>query len=263
MVTKPLPIQKEEQTKRGKITTHKAPFRVVILNPVFKTLNPKQQQKYTIHNNNNNNLIAAEGKKKLLLDIFSFFCFGKKVFLYQEAGAMYEGIEKEEEATTTTTTMRKSVHRPSNALDMTQPLLYHRLRESGVDATKVFFPDTVDFGVDSTDNETECYSYGSSSPIMGPAPTIDNTTLVYIPVRLPCGIQVQCAPEVLSGCPMVLRSLQTDLTQIFQVLPWSVHNLVKRTTIWVNASYCYGSRDDPRVLRHSTAHHEEGWLIHW
>ena len=91
---------------------------------------------------------------------------------------------------------------------------------------------------------------------------INNTTLVYIPIRLPCGVQAFCAPEVFSKCPMILRSVQTDLVQIFKILPWSVHSLVKRTKIWINASYAYGSRDDPRVLRHSTAHHQEGWLIH-
>jgi hypothetical protein len=92
---------------------------------------------------------------------------------------------------------------------------------------------------------------------------IDNTSLIYIPVHLPCGILVYCSPEVLSRCPMVLRSLQTDLIQCLRILPWSVHAFVRRTVIWVNFSYSYGSCDDPRVLRHSTAHHEDGWLVHW
>ena len=96
-----------------------------------------------------------------------------------------------------------------------------------------------------------------------PPERIDNTTLVYIPVNLPCGVKVCCSPQVLSQCPMVLRSLQADLIQCLKVLPWSTHAFVKRTTIWVNASYSYGSRDNPRVLRHSTAHHQEQWLIHW
>jgi hypothetical protein len=134
--------------------------------------------------------------------------------------------------------------KPSNALDVVRPPIH---REDSAE-TKVF-DDTVDFGT----------KLAFSNRI----PTIDNTTLVYIPIRLPCGVQILCAPEVLSGCPMVLRSLQTDLVQILKVLPWSVHSLVKRTKIWVNASYAYGSRDDPHVLRHSTAHHQEGWLIHW
>jgi hypothetical protein len=135
--------------------------------------------------------------------------------------------------------------KPSNALDVVQ---HHIHREDSAE-TKVF-DDMVDFGTKLSD---------SSNSI----PTIDNTTLVYIPIRLPCGVDILCSPEVLSRCPMVLRSLQTDLVQILKVLPWSVHSLVQRTKIWVNASYAYGSRDDPRVLRHSTAHHQEGWLIHW
>ena len=133
----------------------------------------------------------------------------------------------------------------SNALDIiTRPPLHSEDR-----AESQVFEDTVDFG-------------SNSAVDVGSLP-IDNTTLVYIPVRLPCGVETCCAPEVLSHCPMVLRSLQTDLVQILRILPWSVHSLVKRTKIWVNANYAYGLRDNPRVLRHSTAHHHEGWLIHW
>lgn len=91
---------------------------------------------------------------------------------------------------------------------------------------------------------------------------IDNTSLDYLEIMLPCGVRIMCSPEVLSSCPLILRSLQTDCRQLFRILPSSVHDLVRRTKIWVNASYSYGSRDDPRVLRHSTAHHCEGWLIH-
>jgi hypothetical protein len=133
-----------------------------------------------------------------------------------------------------------SGYKPSNAVDVMQSLLH--------DENEKLFDDTVDFGTTTK---------------MDVVPTIDNTMLVYHSIRLPCGIQVMCAPNVLSGCPMILRSLQTDLVQIFRLLPWSVHSLIRRTNIWVNASYAYGSRDDPRVLRHSTAHHQEGWLIHW
>lgn len=32
---------------------------------------------------------------------------------------------------------------------------------------------------------------------------IDNTNLLYIPVRLPCGVEVKARPGVLSNCPMV------------------------------------------------------------
>ncbi|KAG7362875.1 hypothetical protein IV203_026235 [Nitzschia inconspicua] len=90
---------------------------------------------------------------------------------------------------------------------------------------------------------------------------IDNRQLLYIPVRLQCGVRVYCSPEVLSMCPMVLQSLQADVTRALRVLPPSVHNLVRRTNLWVNASYSYGLVSDPQVLRHLTTHHEQGWLV--
>lgn len=90
---------------------------------------------------------------------------------------------------------------------------------------------------------------------------IDNRQLSYIPIRLQCGTCVFCAPEVLSTCPMVLQSLQADVTRALKVLPASVHALVRRTKIWVNASYSYGYASDPQVLRHLTTHHEAGWLV--
>jgi hypothetical protein len=134
------------------------------------------------------------------------------------------------------------VHAPSNALEHTQQLL------STDDPECSNFPNTVSFMLPDENYKKD---------------TIDNTTLTYVPVALPCGVSVLCAPEVLSGCPMVLRTLQTDLVQCLQLLPWSLHALIKRTNIWVNASYSYGQKNDPRILRHSTAHHQEGWLIHW
>lgn len=91
---------------------------------------------------------------------------------------------------------------------------------------------------------------------------INNRQLVYVPIRLACGIRVYCSPEVLSTDPGVLRSLQADLTRIFRVLPRSVHCLIRRTNIWLNKSYMYGERADPQIMRHLTTHHEEGWLIH-
>lgn len=132
------------------------------------------------------------------------------------------------------------VNAPSNALEHTQPLL------STDDPECSYFPETVSFMPDDDRKQT-----------------IDNTTLTYVPICLPCGVRVLCAPAVLSGCPMVLRTLQTDLVQCLKLLPWPLHALIKRTSIWVNASYSYGPKDDPRILRHSTAHHQEGWLIHW
>ncbi len=59
----------------------------------------------------------------------------------------------------------------------------------------------------------------------------------------------------------VLDALQKDVDQCFKVLPTSVHNLLRRTQIWVNYSYCYGPRHDPKRVTHTTAHHGEGWLI--
>jgi hypothetical protein len=134
-------------------------------------------------------------------------------------------------------------------------------------------PDTVDFGTtsnpharhyDHTDahnmhrivpNETR--KSGSSVTTM----MIDNRKLTYIPIRLACGVCINCRPEVLSSCPMILQSLQADITKALRVLPASVHNLVKRTNLWVNAFYSYGSQSDPQVLRHLTTHHEHGWLV--
>jgi hypothetical protein len=91
---------------------------------------------------------------------------------------------------------------------------------------------------------------------------IDNTQLVYMPIRLNCGITVYCSPQVLSTCPMILQSLQADVTRALNVLPPSVHSLLlKDVHIWVNASYSYGSTSDPCVLRHLTTHHHSGWLV--
>ena len=92
---------------------------------------------------------------------------------------------------------------------------------------------------------------------------IDNAQLTYSSIRLPCDVEVMVAPDVLSQHPMVLRTLQVDLTQCLKVLPYSVHPLIKRTKIWVNLSYVYGTRGRQKCLKHSTFHHEEGWLVQW
>lgn len=161
--------------------------------------------------------------------------------------------------------------RPSNAVDVLQPLLDHQSSETEElllpppPKEPIIYDDTVDFGTETTSvssavspsSRLSVNSFANQLPVQ----YIDNTQLVYIPITLACGTQVHCAPDVLSACPMVLRSIQTDVTQILKILPWSVHALVKRTPIWINRSYSYGTRDDPRVLRHSTAHHEEGWLV--
>lgn len=90
---------------------------------------------------------------------------------------------------------------------------------------------------------------------------IDNSVLVYIPMKLKCGVTVQCRPDVLARCPSVLRDLNRDVEGCLQVLPPSVHPLVRRTQIWLNTTYYYGSRENPRNVNHSTAHHHEGWLF--
>lgn len=157
--------------------------------------------------------------------------------------------------------------RPSYAVDMFQPLLKHHQRQHS-DQKELFNPNSecrVDGGssIASTNspNSVSCTSLQSHFSTSPPVVLIDNTTLVYIPIRLASGNQVYCAPDVLSNCPMILRSVQADLLHILRILPWSVHALVKRTNIWINASYSYGSRDDPKVLRHSAAHHQSGWLV--
>jgi hypothetical protein len=157
--------------------------------------------------------------------------------------------------------------RPSKALDnndMIEPLLDRHPERK--EEHKQVFDDTVDFGTEGTSiasplSTSEQDSVSSVTSPYTEIKHIDNTRLTYIPINLECGNQVYCAPDVLSNYPMILRSVQADLAHILKILPWSVHNLVKRTKIWINASYSYGPRDDPRVLRHSTAHHEEGWLV--
>eukprot|EP00566_Odontella_aurita_P009157 CAMPEP_0113582520 /NCGR_PEP_ID=MMETSP0015_2-20120614/31965_1 /TAXON_ID=2838 /ORGANISM="Odontella" /LENGTH=511 /DNA_ID=CAMNT_0000487211 /DNA_START=30 /DNA_END=1562 /DNA_ORIENTATION=- /assembly_acc=CAM_ASM_000160 len=90
---------------------------------------------------------------------------------------------------------------------------------------------------------------------------IDNTALFYVPLRLRCDVVAMCRPEVLARCPQVLHDLNADLFQCLRMLPLSVHALVRRTKIWINASYQYGPVDDPQMVGHSTAHHHDGWLV--
>lgn len=90
---------------------------------------------------------------------------------------------------------------------------------------------------------------------------IDNTALFYVPLRLRCDVVAMCRPEVIARCPQLLQELNADLFRCLRVLPLSVHGLVRRTKIWVNASYQYGPVDEPQTVGHSTAHHHDGWLI--
>lgn len=104
------------------------------------------------------------------------------------------------------------------------------------------------------DEDASSRSYDSAS-------LIDNSVLVYIPMQLKCGVTVQCRPDVLARCPSVLRDLHKDVQGCLDVLPSSVHALIRRTQIWVNTTYYYGHRLKPRNVNHSTAHHHEGWLF--
>jgi hypothetical protein len=90
---------------------------------------------------------------------------------------------------------------------------------------------------------------------------IDNSRINYVPIKLRCGVTAMCRTNVLILCPFVLQCLHKDILQCLEIMPRSVHALIKRTRIWVNVSYSYGQRDNPRLLRHTTAHHADWWLI--
>jgi hypothetical protein len=122
--------------------------------------------------------------------------------------------------------------------------------------------DTVDFGCTTGTAAGVAAASNRTISDIGNDNTefIDNRNLTYIPIRLACGNTVLCSPQTLAACPMILRSLQIDITEALKVLPRSVHKLVQRTNIWVNASYEYGNKRDPYVLHHSTTHHSATWL---
>jgi len=90
---------------------------------------------------------------------------------------------------------------------------------------------------------------------------IDNSRLTYIPVELPCGVKLKCRPSVLTKTPQILSQLCEDATNALRLLPNSVHPLVKRSTIWVNSSYAYGSTVDPIEPTGVSTHHGEAWLF--
>jgi hypothetical protein len=90
---------------------------------------------------------------------------------------------------------------------------------------------------------------------------IDNSGRAYFPINLACGVQAMCRPDVLLRCRAVLNDIHTDIMHCLQILPPSVHRLIKRTRIWVNCSYSFGPESRPVVLSHSTAHHHEDWLL--
>mmetsp|Transcript_22569 Transcript_22569/g.62734 ORF Transcript_22569/g.62734 Transcript_22569/m.62734 type:complete len:566 (+) Transcript_22569:124-1821(+) len=91
---------------------------------------------------------------------------------------------------------------------------------------------------------------------------IDNTTLTYVPLRLPHSqTTVRVRPQVLTHCPAILSELDQDLVQCQRLLPQSVQLLIRRTVLWINHTYRYGPKHQPIVLNHSTAHHHPAWLL--
>jgi hypothetical protein len=122
-------------------------------------------------------------------------------------------------------------------------------------------PATTSTGEDCGAAAAAPSSSSSSSSSPPSLVLIDNSRNVYIPVHLQCGVQVMCRTDVLFVCPLILRDLNTDLRQALEILPTSVHALVRRTHVWVNHTYAYGPQHEPIVMNHSTAHHHEGWLL--
>lgn len=90
---------------------------------------------------------------------------------------------------------------------------------------------------------------------------IDNSENVYIPFHLKCGLTAQCSLEVFDVVPQILDVIEKDVFNCIKALPASVHELVRRTNIWINVTYSYGQSDHPTVLKHTAAHHYEKWLI--
>ena len=90
---------------------------------------------------------------------------------------------------------------------------------------------------------------------------IDNSKRIYTPYKLKCGVSIQIGERVLKDCPKILEYLNHDLLLCLSVLPSSVRSLVRRTKIWLNRTYSYGPKDNPRTVNHSTAHHYAAWLL--
>ncbi len=89
---------------------------------------------------------------------------------------------------------------------------------------------------------------------------IDNSRNVYIPFHLKCGLTAQCSLDVFEQCPTILDIIEEDAYNCLRVLPSSVHDLVRRTKIWINVSYVYGHCSQPKVLKHMNTHHYVQWL---
>lgn len=98
---------------------------------------------------------------------------------------------------------------------------------------------------------------------------IDNSSNVYVPIRLACGVTAKCRPDVfVNDSPRILSILQDDLTRCFDVLPVSVHRWIRRrVTIWVNVTYTIANSTDlhqntqsTTCLNHMCTHHSAAWL---
>ena len=113
----------------------------------------------------------------------------------------------------------------------------------------------------STIAKGKASSYLSHQSLTAPPASIQNTSLLYVPIKLRCGVTAQCQPNVFVHCRQVLTYLNADVTQCLHVLPPSVHALVKRTTIWINMEYSYGTVSNPKRIKHITTHHHAAWLI--
>mmetsp|Transcript_24745 Transcript_24745/g.36958 ORF Transcript_24745/g.36958 Transcript_24745/m.36958 type:complete len:381 (-) Transcript_24745:1256-2398(-) len=90
---------------------------------------------------------------------------------------------------------------------------------------------------------------------------IDNSQNVYIPFHLKCGVTTRCSLEVFDECPEILDIIEDDIHNCLRTLPSSVHELVRRTNIWINVTYSYGRLDNPKELKHTNTHHYEKWLV--
>ena len=90
---------------------------------------------------------------------------------------------------------------------------------------------------------------------------IDNSRNIYVRIRFRCGGIVMCRPEVFWKCPAVLQVLYEDMCNILALLPSSLRPLLRRTKIWVNHEYAYGSKHKPIEVTHSTAHYHHEWLL--
>lgn len=117
----------------------------------------------------------------------------------------------------------------------------------------VSFADTVSFMPKSGDSDLAWRRLYENK--------VDNSLLNYLSIRLRCGVVAMCRTNVLTTCPSVLQDLNRDLSQCLEIMPWSVHALIRRTRIWVNLTYSHGPKDNPTFLSHSTAHHHEAWLL--